>query len=293
MNIDEFIRRERLPAAFESTAKHYYAPLAAWLEAKLDGAAGRAFVLGINGAQGTGKSTLGAFLAECLQSDYGRRVVTLSIDDLYLTRTERQELAAAVHPLLATRGVPGTHDVGLGIRVIETLATLGRGETLAVPRFDKAEDDRAPESTWPVASGPLDLVVLEGWCVGSLPEPESALAEPLNALERRDDPDGRWRRYVNEQLKTMYPPLFELLDALVFLAAPGFDAIRAWRLEQEHKLRESAPPGAGRVMSDPEVVRFIEFFERVTRHNLETLPGVADVVLRLGDDHGVVESTLG
>lgn len=292
MNIDEFIRRERLPAEFEKTASAYYAPLAGWVDGKLGSAPDRALVLGVNGAQGTGKSTLAAFLAECLRSDYGRRAATLSIDDLYLRRADRQALAAAVHPLLETRGVPGTHDVQLGIRVVNGLATLGRNDTLPIPRFDKARDDRAPDSAWPVATGPVDVVVLEGWCVGSLPQPESALAEPVNALERRDDPDGRWRRYVNDQLRTAYPPLFALLDRLVFLAAPGFDAIRAWRLEQEHKLRESAAPDAGRVMSDTEVIRFIEFFERITRHNLQTLPGVADVILRLDDDHAVTGSTL-
>lgn len=293
MNLDEFIRRERLPAEFATTAADFYLPLAAWLETRVAAASDNAFVLGINGAQGTGKSTLADFLAECLRADYGRRVATLSIDDLYLTRPERQALAGAVHPLLGTRGVPGTHDVGLGIRVIEQLAALGPHETLAIPRFDKARDDRAPESTWPVIGGPVDLVVFEGWCVGSPPEAEAALAEPVNELERYDDPDGRWRRYVNEQLKNAYPPLFALLDSLVFLRAPDFSAIRAWRLEQEHKLRVSAATTASRVMSDAEVIRFIEFFERITRHNLEMLPAIADVVLRLGADHRVIGSTLG
>ncbi len=293
MNVGAFIRRHRLPAEFEHTAAEFYLPLAEWLERRLDSRRDRAFVLGINGAQGTGKSTLAAFLAECLRDDYGRRVATLSIDDLYLTRAEREQLAATVHPLLATRGVPGTHDVALGLRVTGKLAALAPGEELAFPRFDKARDDRAPESTWPVVGGPLDLVVFEGWCVGSLPEPAPALAQPVNELERLDDPEGTWRKYVNTRLETDYPPLFAMLDSLVFLAAPGFAAIRAWRLEQEHKLRETAATDASRIMSDAEVVRFIEFFERVTRHNLATLPAVADVVLRLGDDHRVAGSTLG
>jgi D-glycerate 3-kinase len=292
VKLDEFIRRERLPMEFADTARTFYLPLAAWLDGKLGAPTDRAFVLGINGAQGTGKSTLSAFLADCLYRDYGRRVATLSIDDLYLTREERRSLAENTHPLLETRGVPGTHDVELGISVIERLATLGRDDTMSIPRFDKARDDRAPESAWPAVNGPIDLVIFEGWCVGSLPEPDAALKEPVNALERREDADGRWRRYVNEQLKTVYPPLFALLDTLVFLGAPGFDAIREWRLEQEHKLRDSSAPDAGAVMSDAEIVRFIGFFERVTRHSLETLPGVADVILRLDHDHRVTGSTL-
>ncbi|PTT43253.1 kinase, partial [Stenotrophomonas sp. HMWF022] len=80
-------------------------------------------ILGLCGAQGSGKSTIAARLAKQVE-----RSAILSLDDLYLTRAERQKLARAVHPLFATRGVPGTHDVALGV---ETIAAVARGE--AVP----------------------------------------------------------------------------------------------------------------------------------------------------------------
>jgi D-glycerate 3-kinase len=113
-------------------------------------------VLGISGAQGSGKSTLVAALAEQLTAA-GRRVATLSLDDLYFPRAERQRLAEQVHPLLATRGVPGTHDVPLGLA---TIAALERREGAPSPRFSKALDDRLPIAEWPNAPANCEVLLL-------------------------------------------------------------------------------------------------------------------------------------
>lgn len=290
MRLDTFIEKNQLPAAFQRTAREFYLPLGRWLDEAIDGRPGRAFVIGINGAQGTGKSTLSAFLQEQLETDCARTVASLSIDDIYLTHAERQALARSVHPLLATRGVPGTHDVELGVSVIDGLRALGAGEYLPVPRFDKAVDDRRPVDTWPVVEGPVDLVIFEGWCVCSEACPDAALIEPVNALEADKDADGRWRRYVNEQLRNVYPALFDRVDALVFLAAPGFDRIRRWRLEQERKLIAASGQRATRTMDEADMGRFIEHFERITRRNLHCMPDLADVVLQLGDHHAVTSA---
>jgi D-glycerate 3-kinase len=147
----EFMRHHRLPEAFASIARNFYAPLADWVEKQLVARGRSGYVLGINGAQGTGKSTLSNFLAQRLGALHHRRVVELSIDDIYLTRRERERLARDVHPLLVTRGVPGTHDVALGIETIKQLRDLDEGQTLAVPRFDKAQDDQSPRASWPLA----------------------------------------------------------------------------------------------------------------------------------------------
>ncbi len=283
--LDAFIKRHRLPSTFAATATDYYVPLAEWVERRR-AAFGRAgFVLGINGAQGTGKSTLSNFLAEYLATRYARNVVELSIDDLYLTRAAREALARDVHPLLRTRGVPGTHDVALGSSVIETLQALLPGATVPVPRFDKSTDDRISRQDWPIATGPVDVIVLEGWCVGSVAQTEHDLVEPVNELEAQEDAAGTWRGYVNNQLRAQYPELFEKMDALVYLQAPNFEVIQSWRTEQEHKLRDVAAASAKGVLSDREVVRFVQHFERITRGNFRALPGTADVVIGLGEDH--------
>ncbi len=281
----DFCASRRLPAAFEATARQFYEPLVQGMGSI--GSAGVPYLVGINGAQGTGKSTLAEFIEMAAAELHGWRCAVLSIDDFYLTRAERVQLALDVHPLFATRGVPGTHDVTLLDRTLDTLMSLGDGEQAALPRFDKASDDRAPQDAWPIVGGPLDLILLEGWCVGSVAEEADALLEPVNDLERVEDPDGVWRTYANRQLEAHYMPLFSRLDALIFLAAPSFDAILEWRLEQEHKLADRVGGRGTRVMSDDEVARFIRYYERITRRNLRLMPERADAVLTLSEDHAV------
>ena len=241
----------------------------------------RPFVLGVCGAQGSGKSTLSEALAGTMRAE-GVATAVLSIDDLYRTKAEREALARTIHPLFAVRGVPGTHDVALGLDVI---AALEAGRATPLPRFDKAQDDRAPVAQWDHAEGDTALLILEGWCVGALPEPAAALDIPVNALERDEDTDGRWRRAANAALAGEgYQALFARLDRLVLLAAPGFEAVRDWRIEQEHGLARKAGADARGVMSDAEVERFIRFYERLTRHILAEMPGRADLVILLARD---------
>jgi D-glycerate 3-kinase len=173
---------------------------------------------------------------------------------------------------------------------LDDLRKLAAGEELALPRFDKATDDRADPATWPVVTGPIDLIVLEGWCVGSTAQADADLSEPINDLERERDPDGRWRRHVNEQLAGPYRELFETLDALVFLAVPDFGAVYRWRLEQEHKLADAAD-GRG-IMGETGVAGFIRYFERITRANLATMPNSADAILYLDDNHDCSRSVI-
>lgn len=255
------------------------------LRRRLTGTAKRPFILGICGAQGSGKSTLADALAERLR-ETGLRVAVLSLDDLYLTKGERLTLARTVHPLLATRGVPGTHDVSLGLSVLEGLA--GK-QPILLPRFDKATDDRAADGTW--IDGPSDVVLFEGWCVGATAQEPAALNEPVNDLERTQDSDGRWRRHVNAALEGDYQRLFKRIDALVLLAAPDFAIVRDWRIEQEEGLRrflQAAGRPADGTMSQQQIATFIQFYERLTRHILSEMPDRADLTLRLDAGRRVV-----
>ncbi|CAN7508235.1 kinase [Caulobacter sp. LjRoot300] len=273
-----FLRDEALPDGFASEVERLHAPLAERIAAV---AMGPAFVVGICGPQGSGKTTTVRVVAALLAAR-GLTVATLSLDDLYLPRADREALAREVHPLLRTRGVPGTHDVALGLAVLDGLA--GEGET-ALPRFDKAADDRAPAEAWPVVAGPVDIVLFEGWCVGARPEPAKALAVPINALERERDPDGAWRAYVNAALAGPYRALFARPDLLVLFTAPDFETVLAWRREQEAKLRERlAATGQGGAMSDDEVAVFVQHYERLTRHIAREMPARADIVVALDQD---------
>jgi D-glycerate 3-kinase len=260
-----------------------YLPLAAWIRArKGDGT----LILGVNGAQGSGKSTLCDFLRFVLNAAYGYRVAGFSIDDLYRTRAERERLSREVHPLFLTRGVPGTHDVALGLETLDALKSAGPHTLTPLPAFDKARDDRKPSPDWPVFRGRPDIVIFEGWCVGTAPQPEAALAEPVNDLERHEDPDGIWRRRVNAELEGTYAELFGRLDLLVMLKVPGMASVFEWRSLQEQKLAAKTDPnGSHRLMDAAAIRRFIQHYERLTRHNLEQMPERADVTLFLDENH--------
>lgn len=284
----DFLRSHDLPASFRDLITDHYAPLVTWLTCCRT--QGQTMMLGINGAQGTGKSTLADFLKLALESLHRWRVAVLSIDDFYLTRAERADLAESVHPLLVTRGVPGTHDTDMLQRCLDELCALRENETRHLPRFDKSRDDRAAETEWPLVGGPVDLIILEGWCVGSVAETTAALETSVNDLESKRDPDGRWRRYVNSRLTSDYAQVFSRLDALVFLRAPSFEAVYRWRLEQEHKLAASVPAAAPGIMDDGQVAEFIQYFERITRHNLSELATSANVVLEFDERHNCIAS---
>jgi len=277
--IDRYLREEKLPEGYRHTIESALLPLGTALATRIR-QSDSLVVIGLCGAQGSGKSTASAVLAELLNRD-DLPTAAMSIDDFYLPHGERQQLARAVHPLLATRGVPGTHDVELALAVIESLADEGATQ---VPVFDKATDDRRPRRQWRSIEGPLRAVILEGWCVGARPEPAARLAAPVNALERDEDTQGRWRGYVNQALEGRYAALFARLSPMVLLAAPSFEVVLAWRTEQEHKLRERLAREGGdgsRVMNDEQVARFISHYERITRHILDEMPARADHLIAL------------
>jgi D-glycerate 3-kinase len=237
-------------------------------------------LVGICGAQGSGKTTIADEIRVLLKQG-GLKVVVLSIDDLYLTREARAELGKTVHPLLRTRGVPGTHDVELGLAFLDALGGVGR---VPIPAFDKSRDDRVPATQWRHVDAPVDVVILEGWCVGAIPENASALLTPINDWEREFDPDGTWRRFVNDALAGRYQVLFSRIDLLILLKAPTFDVVFGWRLEQEKKLQETLAQQGQRsehIMSETDLLHFISHYERLTRHIMVEMPSRADILVAL------------
>lgn len=296
--LDNLIAHHRLPPDYRQTLNNVIEPLALSLyQASRHGKA--PLMVGIHGAQGTGKSTLTDFLRTLLAHRYQCPTASLSLDDIYHTRTTREQLARDIHPLLLTRGVPGTHDLTLGHRIIDELRNANAGSRTPLPVFDKAMDDREPESRWPVFIGKPQIILLEGWCLGALPQPDHELLKPVNDLEAEEDPDGRWRSYVNDQLQGPYRDFFGLMDYLIMLRAPSMERVLEWRTLQEHRLaesRSSAPKeGEGRsgsapkrrIMSDRAIARFVMHYERITRHCLEEMPARADVLLNLDDNHRI------
>jgi D-glycerate 3-kinase len=282
-----FLSQQQLPDSYRQLIKDWFAPLAEAIKTHHKGAK-QPLIVGINGAQGSGKSTLAACLQFLLEQQYQLHAVSLSLDDFYYTRAERQQLAKAVHPLLATRGVPGTHDVALAIK---TLDDLQQGHLpVWLPRFDKASDDRFPAEFAECVTEPVDVILLEGWCLGSEAEAETTLSKPVNDLETKEDPEGRWRRYVNKQLALSYPSLFDLIDLWVMLKAPSFNCVFDWRMEQENKLRQSSRQ-QGHIMDEQQLARFIQFYQRITEQTLKHMPAKVHYLFELDNDRQIIKLT--
>jgi len=274
-SIGALIAAEQLPADYREIVERHWRPLA---ERLADMAARKnPLFVGINGAQGSGKTTLCSFL-EILLAEHDLHAITLSLDDLYLMRGDREELAREVHPLFATRGVPGTHEVDLGVAIFDDVADR---RDVYRPAFDKASDDRTSMLVGPQRN--VDVLLFEGWCVGAIPQAEEALAEPVNSLEAEEDGDGVWRREVNRRLATDYAELFGRLDLLIMLTVSDFATVRRNRRLQEQKLARSSPLGEA-LMNDAALDRFLAHYERLTRHMLAEMPERADIVIPIGPD---------
>ena len=276
-----------LPVKMVDDLDRVYLPLANIIHTGLN-ALGKTSLIGINGAQGAGKSTFNQLLKLVLETQYGLRVVGFSIDDFYLSLSERKKLSESVHPLFVTRGVPGTHDVQLCESVIDSLSSADAKTETVIPRFDKSTDNPFPKSQWDTFVGKPDVILFDGWCVGAVEQKETDLLKPVNDLEKEEDPYCVWRRYVNAQLKDIYRPLFEKIDLLVMLKVPSFEKVYEWRKLQEDKLRmKTAGRENLRVMSDDELHRFISHYERLTRFMLSEMPQRADMLFHISDDHSI------
>jgi D-glycerate 3-kinase len=281
--LQQEIEKHSLPFDFFDTIENWYIPIAQEIarqhQQKKD-----TLLINVNGSQGSGKSTLTAFLSLILTHHFGLNTIDISIDDFYLTKAQRKKLSKDVHPLLATRGVPGTHDIQLAV---DCMQKLSHKQSCTLPQFNKAIDDRASEKSWKQIDKPVDIILFEGWCTAAPFQEKEALQNPINTLESEEDPDGVWRSYVNEQLKAYHQHLFNLSDYLIFLQIPNFEKVYEWRWLQEEKLALTASDNQA-VMTRQQVHRFIQHYERITRNCLELLPDKANMTVKLSDNHNIV-----
>ena len=155
---------------------------------------------------------------------------------------------------------------------------------MTIPRFDKATDDRVPEADYDRIAGSIDLVIFEGWCLGCSPVEPDQLVEPLNDLERNEDKDGSWRRFVNAAIEA-YQPLFGLVDALLMLKTANPASVLQWRCDQEEKLKAARSSTGSGIMTRSEIERFLQFFERVSRNTETEVERIADLVISQDENH--------
>ena len=232
-------------------------------------------VVGIAGAQGSGKSTLACNICGILAKQ-NIDCAVVSLDDFYLTKHERNELATSVHPLLATRGVPGTHDTECLFNTIISLK-VSKSDEVRWPRFSKKIDDRAQDRFNEFKPSFHTLVILlEGWCVGCAPL--SNINNPINSLEELEDTDGTWRRYIDSQIRTAYTRIWELIDFFVYMHVPDWSIVRTWRADQAISNGED--------IAKLNLDRFLQFFERISKQMMKgELWHEPDIEVKLGIDH--------
>ena len=259
----------------------FYLPLADWIYSifKKDN---KTKIIGLSGGQGAGKSTITEILKFILKKKYKLNLCVFSIDDFYKTKIERKLLSKKIHPLFLTRGVPGTHDLNLMIKTIKQLKKK-KFKTVFIPRFNKSIDDRHKRSKWQKIKNQPDVIIFEGWCVGAKHQTNTELKKPLNLIEKKYDPDCKWRKTVNNLLKNRYKKLFNKIDRLVYLQAPNFSHILKWRWLQEQKMKLTLKNK--KTMSKSQVKNFIMFYERITKHMMKNSSKISDLTIFLDKSH--------
>ena len=264
--------QETKTAKFKNKTKmlrSYLIPLCFWIADKKKNKS-KTLILGLSGGQGSGKTTITSIISIILKKYFNKKTFVISIDDFYKTIKERYKLSQNIHPLLQTRGVPGTHDVKIILNFFRKLNT-NNFKPISLPKFDKSIDDRSKKNKWYKLKKKPDIVILEGWCVGAKPQTNKQLIKPVNLIEKNEDILAKWRKYVNFQLKTKYKKLYSQLTSIIYLKTPSFNLLRSWRIKQERKLKTKKNINS-KVMTNKEVKRFMMTYERLTLQMFKDMP---------------------
>lgn len=283
--MNDFLNKNQLPKKYLAAAEQIFSALLCTIQ-KLASETEKTLFVGINGCQGSGKTTLADYLVWQLNKTK-LNAISCSLDDFYLDTKKRILLADTVHPLLKTRGVPGTHNIAL---LKQTMANFTKHKVnWKLSKFSKVDDNPLPEHLWPIITDKLNIVIIEGWCWGVPAQTESALTIAVNDFEKTQDNSGEWRNYVNQQLKTHYQQLFKQMDLTVMLKAPSFECVYQWRLEQERKLSQT---NQGLVMNENDIAQFIQYFQRLTEHALTVLPQQVDFLFELDKNRQITRALI-
>jgi D-glycerate 3-kinase len=239
----------------------------------------RPLIQGILGGQGTGKTTLAQALRLVL-SKLGYQTLSLSLDDLYKTYSDRIQLQQQDSRLL-WRGPPGTHDVNLGIEVLDQIRQSQN--LVSVPRFDKSAHNGMGDRTTPDIVSNIDIVLFEGWFVGVRPIDPQAFDQPPSPINTYTDRE--FARDMNRQLHS-YLPLWERLDHLIILYPQDYRYSLQWRKQAEHQMIAKGKSG----MTDHQIEEFVDYFWRALHPELFIqpllkLPEYVDLVIEINADH--------
>ena len=265
--------------------KSFLIPLCFWINGKANKK--KPYFVGLAGGQGTGKTPTSSLIEIILSKYFKLNVFRISIDDFYKTRKERISLSKRVHPMLLTRGVPGTHDINMMLNFFKKSKSK-KFKRLKLPTFNKAIDDRFSKKHWYDLKKKPDVIIFEGWCVGAKSEKNDTLKRTINSMEKTKDQKQIWRKYVNDQLKTKYRKLYSQLNCLIYLKAKDFSLLQKWRLKQERKLWiKSKKSSNTKIMSKQDVLSFMQTYQRVTQNMFRYMPKYASIIINLNSNHQI------
>ena len=269
----------------EGMIKNFLIPICFWIAKKANNK--KPYFVGLAGGQGTGKTTISSIIKIILEKYFKLKVFKISIDDFYKTRKERIVLSKKVHPMLLTRGVPGTHDINMMLDFFKK-SKAKKFKNMKLPNFNKAIDDRFPKNKWNTINKRPDVIIFEGWCVGARAETNKTLKKSINSMEKANDHKLVWRKYVNQQLKTKYKKLYSQLNCMIYLKAKNFSLLQKWRLKQEHKLwLKTKKKGGHKIMSKGDVINFMQTYQRITQNMFKNMPKYASIILNLNSNHQI------
>ena len=226
----------------------------------------------IAGSQGIGKTTYLKILKNNFHKYFDKKILSLSLDDYYYDLNIRKKLSKNVHPLLITRGVPGTHDVKELRRTINLFKKSIY--PIKTPIFNKLNDKKSYKKR--IFNETAEILILEGWCCGSPHIKKDYLYKNINSLEKKFDKKYVWRNYYNNKLKNEYNKIFKEFDNLIYFKASSFKNVKKWRLLQENKLKKQNNSKKGG-MNKKEVEVFIKHYEKITKWMIKKLPEKANL----------------
>ena len=233
----------------------------------------------IAGSQGSGKSSLSKLIKLYLEKFCYKSVVIISMDDFYLSKSQRTQLSKNMHPLFLIRGVPGTHDLELMNKKIKQI--FNKEFPIYLPIFDKVSDTRKRTYKKVLKA---DVIIFEGWCAGAQPVDPNYLQKNFNHLEKHKDKNFIWRNSYNKYLNE-YQKLYSQFNFFIYFQFNQWDHVLNWKYKQELELRDKKKDlGLKKYLRE-----FIQYYEKVSKWMHLKVPKYCNILIKL-DAHQKIKS---
>ena len=201
----------------------------------------------------------------------------------FILSSHQRKLLAKRHNtnLFETRGVPGTHNLKL---LSQTIRNLKNNKfPLFLPVFDKVADNK---KKYQRKVNKVDLIILEGWCVGSKPIDPNYLKKNINDLEKVGDSNLLWRTAYNNAL-VEYQKLFNKFSYYIFIKIPSWDFVIDWKYKQELRLRSLKSDNRLK----KSLYQFIKYYEKLSKWMSLTTPSYCNILITLDKNQSIKKIT--